>query len=60
MIGTLMPLGRRGLGVPGPMFLYYKREMTSETLISRDRESIEMKIIVCCCLLCLFCYFLPG
>ena len=29
-------------------------------LKSRDRESIEMTIFVCCCLLCLFCYFLPG
>ena len=35
-------------------------EDSPETLISRDRESIEMTIFVCCCLLCLFCYFLPG
>ena len=35
-------------------------EDSPETLISRDRESIEMTIFVCCCLLCLFCFFLPG
>ena len=31
-----------------------------ETLISRDIESIETTTFVCCCLLCLFCFFLPG
>ena len=35
-------------------------ENISGTLIRRDIESIETTIFVCCCLLCLFCFFLPG
>ena len=40
--------------------IFFKSLVPTETLISRDIESIGTTTFVCCCLLCLFCFFLPG